>query len=469
MDSDRRRPLHADLLPGVRHPQAHRQRPDPGQGLRDAGRDAESAADRDRQSVRRSVLHACSAASNSTAWARWSRSAAAFLGYVIINGAFKLYINTYKGRLGERMLRRLRYQLVDRVLRFPFPQYRRVRSSEIATMIKDEVDPLGGFIGEAFATPAFLVGQALAALLFIMLQSWALGLVTLAILMVQTLLIPKLQGPAAQARVAASADGPRPVGPRERDRRRRDRHPPQRQHQFRALGHFRPAGEDILHPLRLLPVEVHGEVHQQLPRPVHALRLLSRRRHTGDPRQSRHRPAGRRHRRLQGSARADQGTDRLGLPAPRRAGEVPAGRQRLRHHAAGAAARAGAAGGQGAASRRSVRLPPGLGDRRIRQDADQRSRPHDRPARERCRDRRGGRRRGGRRRTHRAPDLAVRRQPQRRLDLPVVAAGMADRPADRLCRPRAVLRARHGARRAAQRPAPRAVQAGARRSGHEPR
>jgi len=117
----------------------------------------------------------------------------AFLGYVIINGAFKLYINTYKGRLGERMLRRLRYQLVDRVLRFPFPQYRRVRSSEIATMIKDEVDPLGGFIGEAFATPAFLVGQALSALLFIMLQSWALGLVTLAILMVQTLLIPKLR------------------------------------------------------------------------------------------------------------------------------------------------------------------------------------------------------------------------------------------------------------------------------------
>jgi putative ABC transport system ATP-binding protein len=118
---------------------------------------------------------------------------AAFLGYVIINGAFKLYINTYKGRLGERMLRRLRYQLVDRVLRFPFPQYRRVRSSEIATMIKDEVDPLGGFIGEAFATPAFLAGQALAALLFIMLQSWALGLVTLAILMVQTILIPKLR------------------------------------------------------------------------------------------------------------------------------------------------------------------------------------------------------------------------------------------------------------------------------------
>lgn len=117
----------------------------------------------------------------------------AFLFYVVVNGLFKLYINTFKGRLGERMLRRLRYQLVDRVLRFPMSQYRRVRSSEIATMIKDEVDPLGGFIGEALATPAFLVGQAFTALLFIMLQSWQLGSVALGILLVQTLLIPKLR------------------------------------------------------------------------------------------------------------------------------------------------------------------------------------------------------------------------------------------------------------------------------------
>ena len=42
-----------------------------------------------------------------------------FLLLVIINGLFKFYINTYKGRLGERMLRRLRFELVDRVLRFP--------------------------------------------------------------------------------------------------------------------------------------------------------------------------------------------------------------------------------------------------------------------------------------------------------------------------------------------------------------
>jgi len=124
----------------------------------------------------------------------------AFAGFVIINGLFKVYINTYKGRLSERMLRRLRFQLIDRILRFPLAHYRRLRSSEVATMIKDEVEPLGGFIGEAFAQPAFLIGQALTALLFIMLQSWMLGMVAIAVLIVQTALIPRLR---ARLRVLA--------------------------------------------------------------------------------------------------------------------------------------------------------------------------------------------------------------------------------------------------------------------------
>ncbi len=56
----------------------------------------------------------------------------AFLILVFINGAFKYYINTYKGRLGERMLRRFRYQLFQRMLQFPlsyFHEIRRRRSS----------------------------------------------------------------------------------------------------------------------------------------------------------------------------------------------------------------------------------------------------------------------------------------------------------------------------------------------------
>jgi putative ABC transport system ATP-binding protein len=116
-----------------------------------------------------------------------------FFLLVIINGVFKLQINTQKGRMGERMLRRLRYELFDRVLRFPQLQFRRVKQAEIATMIKDEVEPLGGFIGDAFVAPAFLGGQALTALAFILAQSWWLGAITVAILLAQGVIIPKLR------------------------------------------------------------------------------------------------------------------------------------------------------------------------------------------------------------------------------------------------------------------------------------
>src|SRR5262245_10985411 len=118
-----------------------------------------------------------------------------FLTLVLINGYFKLQINTMKGRMGERMLRRLRYELFDRVLRFPIPYFRKVKQAEVATMIKDEVEPLGGFIGDAFVQPAFLGGQALTALAFILTQSIWLGIVTVAVLGFQLAVIPPLRRP----------------------------------------------------------------------------------------------------------------------------------------------------------------------------------------------------------------------------------------------------------------------------------
>ena len=116
-----------------------------------------------------------------------------FLALVFVNGGFKFWINTNKGRLGERMLRRLRYELTDRVLRFPLPQLRRMKQAEVATMVKDEVEPLGGFIGDAFVTPLFLGGQALTAMAFIMVQSIWLGLVAASIVLAQAVIIPRLR------------------------------------------------------------------------------------------------------------------------------------------------------------------------------------------------------------------------------------------------------------------------------------
>ncbi|QFY63664.1 ABC transporter ATP-binding protein (plasmid) [Rhizobium grahamii] len=116
-----------------------------------------------------------------------------FLALVVLNGLFKFYINTYKGRLGERMLRRIRFQLIDRVLRFPPNHFKRVKSAEIATMIKDEVEPMGGFTGDAFVAPALLGGQAITALAFIIVQNFWLGMIAAGIVGVQAIVIPRMR------------------------------------------------------------------------------------------------------------------------------------------------------------------------------------------------------------------------------------------------------------------------------------
>ncbi len=117
----------------------------------------------------------------------------AFLGFVMVTGIFKFVINTRKGRMGERVLRRLRFELTDRLLRFPLLHMRKVKQAEMATMIKDEVEPLGGFIGDAFISPAFLGSQAITAMVFIMLQSVWLGTIAAAIVIFQAVLIPRLR------------------------------------------------------------------------------------------------------------------------------------------------------------------------------------------------------------------------------------------------------------------------------------
>ncbi len=117
----------------------------------------------------------------------------AFLGLIVANGLLKFQINTMKGWMGERMLRRLRYALVDHILRFPLARFRRIKSAELATMVKDEVEPLGGFVGEALITPLFLGGQALTALVFIVYQHIYLGMIAVVMVAVQAGIIPKMR------------------------------------------------------------------------------------------------------------------------------------------------------------------------------------------------------------------------------------------------------------------------------------
>jgi ABC-type multidrug transport system fused ATPase/permease subunit len=116
-----------------------------------------------------------------------------FLFLVFINGAFKYYINTCKGRLGERMLRRFRFQLYHRMLRFPLAQFSKTSSAQIIPMITAECESLGGFIGDAFVTPAFQGGTLLTIIFFMFMQDPVLGAAAVALYPVQGYIIPKLQ------------------------------------------------------------------------------------------------------------------------------------------------------------------------------------------------------------------------------------------------------------------------------------
>jgi len=116
-----------------------------------------------------------------------------YTALLVLNGWFKLYINTYKGITGERVLRRLRYEMMDRVLRFPVSHARQTKPSEISGIIKDEVDPLSDFIGDSYSAPLFLAGQAITALIFLFLQSFFFGFLTLAVIGIQVWIVPRLR------------------------------------------------------------------------------------------------------------------------------------------------------------------------------------------------------------------------------------------------------------------------------------
>jgi ABC-type multidrug transport system fused ATPase/permease subunit len=116
-----------------------------------------------------------------------------FLLVVLGSGALKYLLNVYRGSLGEQLLRRLRYDLYQRILLFPMPHFKRVSSGELIPMITAETEPLGEFIGESFTLPVFQGGTLLTYLFFIFQQDLYLGLAAIALYPFQLLVIPRLQ------------------------------------------------------------------------------------------------------------------------------------------------------------------------------------------------------------------------------------------------------------------------------------
>lgn len=116
-----------------------------------------------------------------------------FILAVLANGLLKMCLSTMKGVLSERLLRRFRYQLLSRILRFPKPYFRSTSQGELVSMVTSEAEPLGGFMGDMLSQPVLQAGQMLTILLFLFAQSVWFGLAAIALIPLQAWIIPMLQ------------------------------------------------------------------------------------------------------------------------------------------------------------------------------------------------------------------------------------------------------------------------------------
>ncbi|AXI45263.1 ABC transporter ATP-binding protein [Sulfitobacter sp. SK012] len=116
-----------------------------------------------------------------------------FLTAVLVHGLMKMRVNTMKGMMAERLLRRLRHSLIARILRFPPPVMARTSEGELVSMVMSETEPMGGLMGDAIAQPVLQGGQMLTILTFLFAQSATFGFAAIAFIPLQAWLIPKLQ------------------------------------------------------------------------------------------------------------------------------------------------------------------------------------------------------------------------------------------------------------------------------------
>lgn len=117
----------------------------------------------------------------------------AYLGAVLVHGLLKMRLNTMKGVLAERLLRRFRYSLIARMMRFPRRYYENTSQGELVSMVTSEAEPMGGLMGDAVSQPVFQAGQMLVVVIFLFLQSPWFGLAGVALIPLQAWIIPMLQ------------------------------------------------------------------------------------------------------------------------------------------------------------------------------------------------------------------------------------------------------------------------------------
>ncbi len=111
----------------------------------------------------------------------------------MLHGLFKMRLNTMKGVTAERLLRRFRFNLISRMMRFPTRYFQDTSQGELVSMVTSEAEPMGGLMGDFIAQPVFQAGQMLIIVVFLFLQSFWFGLAGVALIPLQAYVIPILQ------------------------------------------------------------------------------------------------------------------------------------------------------------------------------------------------------------------------------------------------------------------------------------
>ena len=116
-----------------------------------------------------------------------------FLGAVIVNGALKYVKQNLEGYISETMLRDLRGELYNRILRFPLAHLKSTSTGQLVAMILGEVEDLGGYFGVALSTPAFHGAMLVGTFGFMVYANPWMALVAMVLFPVQMFFIRQLQ------------------------------------------------------------------------------------------------------------------------------------------------------------------------------------------------------------------------------------------------------------------------------------
>ncbi len=116
-----------------------------------------------------------------------------YLGAVLATGGLKYVKQNLEGFISETMLRDLRGELYQRILRFPLPHVRNTQVGQLVAMILGEAEDLGQFFGEAMAVPLFNGLMLVGSVGFMVWQNPWMALAGMGLFPVQIWLIRKIQ------------------------------------------------------------------------------------------------------------------------------------------------------------------------------------------------------------------------------------------------------------------------------------